>query len=240
MSYVNISGYKFTQLDNLEQLQQDLKANCLSLSLKGSILISTEGINIFLSGQRQAILEFYAYLATLNLPTIEFKESFSDYPPFKRMKVLIKAEIITMGVPWVDPANHSAPAVSAEEFKQWLDEKKPLVILDTRNQYEIEIGKFKTAFDLSIDHFREFPEAIKNLPEEFKNKTIVTYCTGGIRCEKAAPYLIAQGFNNVYQLEGGILKYLEKCDGTHYEGDCFVFDDRVALNAKLQESKELV
>lgn len=235
MSYVNISGYKFTQLDNLDFLQQNLKATCLELDLKGTILLSHEGINIFLSGKSENILGFYAYFKSLNLPSIEFKESLSTKTPFQRMKVLIKPEIITLGVPSIDPIHHGAPKVTAQTFKQWLDEKKPLVILDARNQYEIEMGKFKNAIDLKMDHFREFPESLKKLPEEYKNKTVVTYCTGGIRCEKAAPYLIANGFNEVYQLDGGILKYLEQCQDAHYEGDCFVFDERIALNAKLEE-----
>lgn len=236
MLNVNISGYKFINLTNLDAIQEHLYSVCASLALKGTILIGFEGVNIFLSGQRANIDAFYPEIEKLGITNIDFKESFSESSPFKKLIIKIKAEIVTMGVPDVNPALNPAPYIDADTFKQWLDEEKPLIILDTRNTYEVRIGKFNKAINLNIRHFRHFPKAIKQLPAEYKNKTVVTYCTGGIRCEKAAPLLIAEGFQEVYQLEGGILKYLEKYHQHHYQGECFVFDKRIALDNELQET----
>lgn len=236
MKYINISAYKFLHLTNLERLQVDLKSSCDALGLKGTILLSAEGINLFLCGKTHDIDSICEILHAKFAP-IAFKKSPSKKIPFSRMLVKIKAEIITFGINGISPAEKPAPYVTAKLFKQWQDEGKPLVILDTRNQYEIDVGKFKNAIHLNIDDFRSFPIAAKQLPEELKTKTVVTYCTGGIRCEKAAPFLIEHGFKEVYQLEGGILQYLEECGGAHFEGECFVFDDRIAINDKLEESQ---
>jgi len=238
MTYINISGYQFINLDNLEELQKSLKSFCLSLELKGTILLGKEGINSFLSGSREQIDAYYQGLPQFGF-TIAYKESPSSSSPFNKMLVKIKREIVTMGCDEVDVVNHPAPRVSAETFKQWLEEDKPMIVLDTRNEYEVRIGKFKNAIDLTIRHFREFPDAVMKLPEEYKDVPIVTYCTGGIRCEKAAPYMIAKGFKEVYQLDGGILKYLEECGNTFYEGECFVFDKRIAVDEELEETPTL-
>lgn len=235
--YVNISGYQFTALTNLETLQKELTAYCQSLKLKGTILLAQEGINLFLAGKRTAIDCFYHYLSSFT--SIDFKESLSIALPFKKMHVKIKSEIIAFGVPSIQPQKKAAPLLSVHTFKQWLDENKPLVILDTRNQYEVRLGKFKNAIQLNIDHFREFPQSTQKLTSDFKNQTIVTYCTGGIRCEKAALYLLDQGFQKVYQLQGGILKYLEHYQDSHFEGECFVFDKRTAVNCALEPSPTL-
>ncbi len=235
MTYINISGYKFINLTNLEALRQQLATFCVAQNLKGTILLGTEGINAFLSGHRDAIDAFYMLLPTVGLSDIDFKESHSTQAPFKYMRVKIKKEIVTMGVHDLNIPENRAPALSPEQFKQWLDEGKEMVILDTRNDYEIGLGKFHNAIDLNIKDFRSFPKACEKL-EKYKDKTIVTYCTGGIRCEKAAPYLITQGFKNVFQLEGGILKYLEKFNNTHFEGECFVFDKRLAVDTDLKET----
>lgn len=235
-TYINISGYKFIALENLADIQRMIKSECVSLGLKGTILLSHEGINIFVCGLRAGINAFYAFLPQVINASIDFKESVSDTIPFKWMKVKIKNEIITMGVSSISPIDNPAPSISPELFKQWQDEGKEMVILDTRNDYEVRIGTFNHAIDLNIKNFREFPRAIEQLPTEYKNKTMVTFCTGGIRCEKAAPLLIANGFKEVYQLDGGILKYLEKCGNAHYSGECFVFDKRIALDAQLHET----
>jgi len=235
MTYVNISGYCFIDLTELEDLQQSLKRLCLNLCIKGTILLSHEGINVFVCGQRHAIDKFTQALPSFGLPLLTFKESPSQTIPFKRILVKIKDEIISMGSPEIRPSKNPAPYVSAQQLKQWLDEKRDIVILDTRNTYEIEIGKFKKAIDVNIRDFRSFPDAVKKLPNELKEKTIVTYCTGGIRCEKAAPFLMAQGFKEVYQLDGGILKYFEENGSAHYQGQCFVFDNRIAVDSNLNE-----
>lgn len=234
MQYVNLSGYKFTKLSNLEEAQQFLLATCQELGLKGTILLSEEGINAFVCALPQKVAPFEQSIKTV-VGEITFKQSPSQDVPFAKMLVKIKPEIITFGVDNIDPIEKPAPTISAAEFKAWLDNGKEVVILDTRNDYEVELGTFKNAIHLNIDHFRQFPEAVSKLPPEYKNKPVVTFCTGGIRCEKAAPFLLEQGFNEVYQLDGGILKYLEETQGAHYEGECFVFDNRIALDANLEQ-----
>lgn len=237
MQYQNLSGYLFTKLNNLEDLQNNLKTQCRTAGLKGTILVSHEGINVFVAGNDAVIEAFKLILKAHQIPEIEFKISYSESIPFKRMLVKIKPEIITMGKPEINPTLHPAPYVSAQEFKRWLQDGRDLVILDTRNDYEIHVGKFKNAIDLNIDHFRQFPDACQRLPEDYKNKTVVTYCTGGIRCEKAAPYMQSIGFKHVYQLEGGIVKYLEECGKDFFEGECFVFDKRIAIDHTLHETQ---
>lgn len=237
MHFTNISGYAFKSLTNLEELKSKLKKICSDLSLKGSILISEEGINVFLAGLEHALDTFSQQLPSLGLPKIEFKKSPSEAIPFKKLLIKIKPEIITVGRPDISPIRTPAPYIEPEVLKAWLDEGREVVLLDTRNDYEIYLGKFKDAIDCDIKNFHEFPEAIQKLDPALKQKTIVTYCTGGIRCEKAAPILMEAGFTDVYQLEGGILQYFEDCQDAHYEGECFVFDKRIAVNSHLQETE---
>jgi UPF0176 protein len=237
---MNISAYCFTELNNIHELRPVLKTQCEQLDLKGTILLSQEGINLFLSGTPENIADFKKYLLnTLVLPNIAFKDSPSGYKPFTRLLVRIKKEIISMGVPEIKPSDFTAPYMQAQELKNRLDAGEEIVILDTRNDYEYKTGKFNNAIKLPIRTFRAFPEAIKNLKQtnpELKNKTILTYCTGGIRCEKAASFMISEGFNDVYQLDGGILKYFEECGDAHYDGECFVFDKRVGVAPDLTET----
>ena len=235
---INVSAYCFVELGNLEELRISIRDKALSLDLKGSVLLAHEGINLFLAGSRADIQSMTKFLTVLlTLPGIDFKESTSDHKPFNRLLVKIKKEIISMGVPEIKPSQFKAPYITAQELKNRLDNDPNLVVLDTRNDYEIKIGKFKNALELPIRTFRSFPDSVKNLDESLKDKAIVTYCTGGIRCEKAASFMISQGFKEVYQLQGGILKYFEECGESHYEGDCFVFDQRVALNPNLVETQ---
>ena len=238
MSIINIAAYKFASLDDLPALRETLKADCLALNLRGTILIAAEGINMFLAGERADIEQFFAQLKDdLRFADLEAKESPSDEKPFNRMLVKIKKEIISMGMPEISPAVKRAPAVSPTTLKQWLDEGREVVLVDTRNEYEIRLGTFHNALPIGVDTFRAFPQKAKQLDDALKNKTVVTFCTGGIRCEKAAPVLQNLGFKDVYQLDGGILKYFEDCGDAHYDGDCFVFDRRVALNPELQGSR---
>ncbi|MGB8339587.1 MAG: sulfurtransferase [Burkholderiales bacterium] len=237
MSIINIAAYKFVTLDDLPTLRETLKAQCLALNLRGTILIAPEGINMFLAGERANIEQFFIQLKSdLRLADLAAKESPSDEKPFNRMLVKIKKEIISMGMPEISPAIRRAPAIAPATLKQWLDEGREVVLVDTRNEYEIRLGTFHNALPIGVDTFRAFPRKAKQLDESLKNKTVVTFCTGGIRCEKAAPVLQNLGFKDVYQLDGGILKYFEVCGGAHYDGDCFVFDRRVALNPRLEES----
>ncbi|MFO1256974.1 MAG: rhodanese-like domain-containing protein [Gammaproteobacteria bacterium] len=236
MHFTNISGYAFKPLTDLEELKNKLKVVCSELSLKGSILISEEGINVFLAGSEDKLDTFEKQLPSLGLPEIEFKKSPSESIPFKKLLIKIKPEIITVGRPDISPTKTPAPYIEPEVLKTWLDEGREVVLLDTRNDYEIYLGKFKGAIDCDIKNFHEFPDAIQKLDPALKEKTIVTYCTGGIRCEKAAPILMEAGFTKVHQLEGGILQYFEDCQDAHYEGECFVFDKRIAVNSALQET----
>jgi UPF0176 protein len=235
---VNIAAYKFVALDRLPERRQELLECCRRLGLKGTILLAPEGINSFLAGTRKGIDE---YLATLRgqpeFADLEVKESLADRQPFNRMLVRLKKEIIAFGVPGIDPAGYTSPRLSARELKQWLDEGRDITLLDTRNDYEYATGTFANAVKLDLQEFRDFPQAVaEQLPERLKERTVVSFCTGGIRCEKAAPFLESVGFQHVYQLEGGILKYFEECGGAHYDGECFVFDQRVGVDPALHET----
>lgn len=239
---LNIAAYKFVQLeaDLLSELRADYLEKTRTWALKGTILLTPEGINLFVAGPESTINQLRELLnQTPAFSGLYFKESWSDTQPFKRMLVKIKNEIIAFGIDSVNPAKQTAPYIQPEEFKQWYEENKDMIVLDARNDYEIETGTFENAVDLNLKQFTEFPKAIEQLPEEAKQKPIVTFCTGGIRCEKAAEYMRQQGFENVYQLEGGILNYFEQCGQDHYQGECFVFDKRVALDADLAETQTI-
>lgn len=242
MSFINVSNYKFVSIPEVElpELRAFLKEKTSELGLKGTILLSTEGINQFLSGTREAI-DAYKQVMEANpyFGALWYKESPSEAQPFTRMLVRLKKELISMGCPEIRPELETAPHLSPEELKRWYDEGKEMVILDTRNDYEIRLGTFEKAVDLNIKSFRDFPRAISELPEEMKNKPVVSFCTGGIRCEKASQLLLNNGFKEVYQLNGGILNYFEQCGSDHYQGECFVFDKRVAVDASLNETKTI-
>ncbi len=238
--FVNIAAYKFVALEPsaLPSLRAEMKERALACDLKGTILLSHEGINLFLAGTPENIESYQAFLAAKPaFSGLVYKESLSDTQPFSRMLVRLKKEIISMGHAHVQPEKHTAPHLSPEKLKEWYEQGHEMIVLDTRNDYEIELGTFKGAVDLKIDSFRDFPEAISSLPESAKDKPVVTFCTGGIRCEKAAEYMLQKGYKEVYQLDGGILNYFEKCGGAHYDGECFVFDKRVAVNSKLEETQ---
>jgi UPF0176 protein len=236
-SVTNISCYLFAPLSGLKELRTELLARCKELELKGTILLSTEGINLFLAGAAESIETFLAELRCIpGLEKLTPKISLSEEQPFRRMLVRIKKEIIAFGVSGIDPSAYTSPRLSAQELKQWLDEGRPVTLLDTRNDYEVKLGTFRGAITPPLTHFRDFPKAVAALPEELKKAPIVTFCTGGIRCEKAAPYLESAGFEKVWQLEGGILKYFEECGSAHYEGECFVFDQRVGVDPALAET----
>ena len=236
-AYVNVSAYKFVPIDNPVDLRKKWLPICKTLGLKGTILLSGEGINMFVAGSNDAIDLILAELAADDrFNDLPIKKSYSDYQPFNRMLIRLKKEIISMGVPTIVPSSKTSPKISAAQLKQWLDEGRELTLLDTRNDYEIEIGTFTDAVSVGIDSFREFPDATKELDESVKKKPVVMFCTGGIRCEKAGPLMEEQGFEEVYQLDGGILRYFEEVGGEHYDGECFVFDQRVAVDPNLKET----
>ncbi|QDV74870.1 oxygen-dependent tRNA uridine(34) hydroxylase TrhO [Botrimarina mediterranea] len=232
---VNIAAYKFAPLDELTQRREALRALTRRLELKGTILLSPEGINFFLAGARAAVDEFVAVLqADPQVGALDIKESYTERQPFGRMLVKLKREIIAFGVEGIDPSQRTSPKLPAKQLKQWLDEGRPVTLLDVRNDYEVALGTFAGAEPIGVAHFRDFPKAVDALPDDRKEETVVMFCTGGIRCEKAGPYMERAGFKNVFQLEGGILKYFEECGAAHYTGECFVFDDRVAVDGDLQ------
>jgi UPF0176 protein len=242
-SFVNIAAYKFISLDKLEEMRPQYQDLCSELELKGTILLTPEGINMFLSGSRDNIDRYLAWVRSdARLADLEWKESYSAEQSHKRMLVKIKKEIITMRMPLIKPELGRAPAVSPTTLKRWLDQGhddngKPVVMMETRNAFEVDVGTFNNTLDYRIDKFTEFPEVAAKHKDELADKTVVTFCTGGIRCEKAAIHMQNIGYQNVYQLEGGILKYFEEVGGDHYTGDCFVFDYRTALNPKLEPTE---
>jgi RluA family pseudouridine synthase len=233
----NIAAYRFAELSDLKSLRERLAGLCREQSLKGTILLSTEGINLFVAGSADGIEALMAELRSISgLKDLAPKFSLSAHQPFSRMLVRIKKEIIAFGVDGINPARRTSPKLSAATLKQWLDEGRKVTLLDTRNDYEIKLGTFRGALPAGIDHFRDFPQAVAQLPESLKDEPVVMFCTGGIRCEKAGPYMESQGFSNIHQLDGGILKYFEECGGAHYDGECFVFDQRVGVDPALRET----
>ena len=236
-SVVNIAGYKFEPLVDPIDLVSLYQKKCDELELKGTMLISKNGINFSLAGTQQATDTIIAFLEEdnrfLNIP---LKVTYSETQPFRRMKVRLKKEIISLGRKDINPRELTGERISPQDLKNLLDNKEDVLVLDTRNEYETRVGKFENAIDLNLDTFRDFPKAIESLPEEYKDKQIVMYCTGGIRCEKASAVMMKAGFADVKQLEGGVLDYFKETGGAYWEGDCFVFDERVALDTKLNET----
>lgn len=237
LSFLNIAAYKFVALTNLPERRERLREFCRAIGLKGTILLSPEGINLFLAGKQEDIAAFLDELsADDEIGPLEVKQSLSDHQPFTRMLVKLKREIIAFGVDGISPAERTSPKLPAVELKRWLDEGRPVTLLDVRNDYEVELGTFAGAEAIGVDHFRDFPQAAQRWRPDCKRQPVVMFCTGGIRCEKAGPYMEQIGFEQIYQLDGGILKYFEECGQEHFEGECFVFDKRVALDGELQET----
>lgn len=238
----NIAFYRFVEIapERLAGLRSELRTHCRRLGLFGTILLSHEGVNGFLAGTEAAVAEIKTVLdAVPGFAGLDFKVSYSAEIPFRRMLVKLKKEIISMGREEVRPAQKTAPRLEPEQLKQWLDEGREVVLIDTRNEYEIELGTFKGARSFGLNTFRPFPEELAKRRDELQGKPIVMFCTGGIRCEKAGAIGLEMGLD-AYQLEGGILRYFEKVGGAHYEGDCFVFDRRVAIDPQLRPTSRHV
>jgi UPF0176 protein len=237
---INIAAYKFVSLENLEERRLAMLEQTQAQALKGTILLTPEGINLFLAGTQESIDQFLVWLRQDPAFTnIEVKYSLSPDVPFKKMLIKIKREIIRMNHPTIRPEAGRAPAVDAQTAARWIteghdDAGRPVVLLDTRNDFEVDAGTFEGAIDWRLTKFTEFPQAVLDHKDELAGKTIISFCTGGIRCEKAAIYMEEVGIENVYQLEGGILKYFEETGGVGYRGNCFVFDERRTLDPTLK------
>jgi UPF0176 protein len=237
---LNISTYRFVTLADPEALRIQLQGSAAAHHLKGTVLLAEEGINLFLAGPAEGVRAFVDDLrADPRFADLVPKESWSATTPFQRLKVKVKREIIRMNHPGIRPQAGRAPSVAPQVLARWLvqghdDAGRPVVTLDTRNAFEIDHGTFTGAIDWRISKFSEFPDAVQAHRDQLDGKTVVSFCTGGIRCEKAAIYLQDIGLDHVYQLDGGILKYFEDTDGAPgWQGGCFVFDEREALGAQL-------
>lgn len=235
---LNISAYLFTSITDREQLRPVLRERATAAGLKGTILLAEEGINMFLAGDADAVRGFVDELREQpRFSALTTKESWSEDQPFRKMLVKLKNEIIRMDHPAIRPLEERAPAVAPLTLKRWLDqghddEGREIVMLDTRNAFEVDYGTFEGAVDWRIERFTQFPGAASVHRETLEERTVVSFCTGGIRCEKAAIHLREEGIDAL-QLEGGILGYFEAVGEAHYEGDCFVFDEREALGPDL-------
>jgi len=237
MNIANITGYKFTPIDDELLLRETILKYSTDLNLKGTVLISSKGLNFSVSGTKKNIDNFIVFIhSDKRFSDVDIKITYNKYQPFRKMLVRIKKEIISMGVEEINPFQFTGQKISPKELNSKLDNNEEIVLLDTRNEYEVRLGTFKNALDLDLDSFRDFPEEIEKLREELNGKEVVMFCTGGIRCEKASALMLENGFENIKQIEGGVINYFKETGGKHWNGDCFVFDDRVALNKNLVET----
>jgi UPF0176 protein len=238
--FLNLSAYRFVTLDALDALRERLAAGAAAAGLRGTVLLADEGINLFVAGEPHAARAWLAGLGVDDprLAAMQARESFSDTLPFRRLRVKIKREIIRMDQPQIRPGQGRAPALDAATLARWLDAGhddtgRKVVLLDTRNAWEVDAGAFDGAVDWRLAKFSDFPAAAAAHRAALDGRTVVTYCTGGIRCEKAALALQAAGVDGVWQLDGGILGYLERQGARHWHGRCVVFDERGALDGRL-------
>jgi UPF0176 protein len=237
---VNIAAYRFVEIDAPAALAATLRAWCEDAGLLGTVLVAPEGLNLFLAGTAAAIDGFLDRLGEdARFAGLAVKRSRSDTVPFAKLKVKVKPEIIAFRRDAATPLAARAPVVSPQELQRWIargrdDVGRPLLLLDTRNREEVAYGTFAGALTLPIDNFTDLPDALAPHRAAMKDATVVSFCTGGIRCEKAALWMRADGIDRVLQLDGGILGYFEAVGAEGYDGRCFVFDERVALNAALE------
>ena len=225
--YLILLYYCYTRIEDPEEFRLQHHLYCIEHHLLGRIIIASEGINGTISGKREDCEKYMQHLkADPRFDTIEFKIESSDHHVFQKLNVRVKPEIVRSGIQGINPMQKTGAYVEPEEFQRMKDDDD-VVVVDVRSDYEYNIGRFKNAITLDIGNFREFPEKVRNL-EKYKDKKVVTYCTGGIKCEKASAYLLEKGFKNVYQLHGGIIKYGLETGGKDFEGKCYVFDNRVA------------
>jgi len=236
---LNLSAYRFHPIEDPQAVRASLHAIGQALGVTGTVIVSEEGLNAFVAAAEPPCREMLAALRRVpGFSALQAKESWSSATPFQRFKVKVKQEIIRMDHPAVRPANGRAPSVDAQTLSRWLDQGRDdagreLVLLDTRNAFEVDLGTFAGALDWRLSKFTEFPHALNAHQSALQGKTVVTFCTGGIRCEKAALHMMDAGVTDVVQLDGGILRYFEQAGSRHWRGECFVFDERVSLDPAL-------
>jgi UPF0176 protein len=231
--------YKFVALEDFHELREPLLDACLAAGARGTLLLANEGINGTIAASREGIDTVLAYLRMdLRLQDLEHKESLDDHMPFYRMKVKLKKEIVTMGIAGIDPNQRVGSYVRPADWNELVSDPEVLLV-DTRNDYECGIGSFRGALDPETTTFREFPAYVRKHLDPGRHKKVAMFCTGGIRCEKASAFMLQEGFEEVYHLQGGILKYLEEVpeEDSLWEGECFVFDNRVAVNHQLEKGQ---
>ncbi len=231
--------YKFCDLNSYKELQQPLRTRCYSRNIKGTILLANEGLNGTISGRREDVMYILDYLSEQEeIGPVTHKESFHDSHPFTKLRIRLKKEIVTIRAEEADPNRQVGNYVEPEDWNDLILDPETIVV-DTRNDYEVALGTFKRAIDPRTKSFGEFPKYVDEKLSEFKDKKIAMFCTGGIRCEKATAYLLENGFDEVYHLHGGILNYLEKVpqEKSTWEGDCFVFDQRVTVDGNLEKGE---
>jgi len=229
--------YKFVTLADYEDIKDPLQDFCRSQEIKGTLLLAQEGINGTVAGSRSAIDALLAYFKKdARLANVEYKQSFAEENPFYRMKVKLKREIVTLGVEGIDPNKEVGQYVKPQDWNALISDPD-VILVDTRNDYEVDIGTFKGAVDPKTTNFREFPEYVHDNLDPKKHKKVAMFCTGGIRCEKASAFMLNEGFEEVYHLQGGVLKYLEEVPEAEslWQGECFVFDNRVSVDHSLQQ-----
>jgi UPF0176 protein len=237
---LNIAAYRFVAIEDPHALAAHVRQHAERLELRGTVLVAVEGLNLFLAGAQSSVREFLDVLrADARFADMPVKQSLSAAQPFARLKVKVKAEIISFRRDGASPLAERAPAVAPQTLARWIqqgadDNGRRVVLLDTRNREEVGHGTFAGALTLPIDNFTDLPDALAPHRETLRDATVVSFCTGGIRCEKAALWLRSDGMDNLLQLDGGILGYFEQVGGTGYAGRCFVFDERIALDAGLQ------
>ena len=239
--FLNLSAYRFVEVPDAAALCQSLHDTAQAAARRGTVILAHEGINLFVAGEEAPLRGWLARLCEdTRFAALDAKESWSDEQPFRHLRVKVKPEIIRMNQPQVRPSAGRAPVVNAATLARWLDqgrddEGREVVMLDTRNAFELEHGAFDGALDWHLSKFSDFPAALAAHRAELKDRTVVTYCTGGIRCEKAALAMRDAGVANVWQLDGGILRYLQTVpDAPHWHGRCFVFDERESLDPQLR------
>lgn len=239
MNFVIATFYHFVEISNYYDMKDEIQSTCSKLNLKGTILLAEEGINATISGERKKVLNLFEFLnSDHRFKDLTWKENYADYQPFNKMKVRLKKEIVNLGIDELD-LSLKGEYIEPENWDDLISQPDVLLV-DTRNIYEVKLGKFKHAVDPKTKCFRDFPKWANSLSDD-KNTKIAMYCTGGVRCEKSTAYMKSIGFKNVYHLKGGILSYLAKNKNKNniWKGECFVFDDRVAVDNLLKPSNEI-